>query len=191
LYNILKDNKDKHLVGSKILRLNEGLIWGMGGIFDPKLGKRFMIGQNKPVETPLYNKAIEVDWFPGMGTAIHKDVFNKIGLVDNKNFPQYHGDSDFTYRAKLGGFRLIAYPNLVISNDITNTGLKHNESLKGLIDSLKSIKSNYNIKKDILFIRKYAQSRKAYNILVRKYIIYIGGFVKWKILSKFGIKRNK
>jgi GT2 family glycosyltransferase len=191
LYNILKTNSTNTLIGSKIISIKGDQIFGIGGIFDPVKGIRYMIGNEVPLKKDIFHEPIEVDWFPGMGTTIHKSVFQKIGLVDEKNFPQYHGDSDFTYRARINGYKLIAYPSLLIENDMENTGLEHEDSFNNLMQSLTSIKSNFNLRKDILFINKYRISHRAYNILFKKYITYIGGFAKWKLLGIFGQKRAK
>lgn len=185
---LVKENNNHVLIGSKVLSLNGDLIWGMGGNFNPRNGNRFMYGEQQK-DSLIFRRPLEVDWLPGMGTIIHRDVFDKIGLVNEKDFPQYHGDSDFTYRAKKAGFKLIAFPELVIYNDTTNTGLIHQGSLTNLYKSLTSIKSNFNIKKDIKFFRAHASSSLAYLFLFKKYFRYIGGFLKWKILNSFGIKK--
>ena len=46
-----------------------------------------------------------------MGVVFPVDVFKKIGLVDNINFPQYYGDADFTLRAKKMVSKFIATTN--------------------------------------------------------------------------------
>ena len=187
---ILEKTDPKYVLGSKIFfYLKPEMIWSMGGVFNPKTGKHGMIG-TYDTDGPAYQKPIECDWLPGMGTIIHKSVFEKIGLVDNKNFPQYHGDSDFTFRAKKAGFILQSRPEFVIYNDTRNTGLKHNESFKNLIQSMRTIKSNYNIKKELLFYKKHAESRWAVWPVYKRFIKYVGGFFKWKLLGIFGIKRN-
>jgi GT2 family glycosyltransferase len=137
-----------------------------------------------------YQEKKYADWLPGMGTVTHISVYDELGFIDDQNFPQYHGDSDFTCRAKENGYQIVVYPELKIFNDSKNTGLKHDESLRKLIQSLVSIKSNYNIKKDFLFYRLHARSMIAYKVLFLKYSKYIGGFFKWKILGFFGIHRG-
>ena len=121
---------------------------------------------------------------------IHKSVFKKIGNVNEKDFPQYHGDSDFTYRAKLAGYEIKVYPQLRIWNDKSNSGLEHYNNFRMLIRSLKDIKSNYHVGKDLLFYRLYASSPLAYKTLFLKYYFYIGGFLKWRILSLIGIQKD-
>lgn len=187
LYGILSENIDKAVIGSKIYA-KDNLVWSMGGYFNPYTGKKPQLGSFAP-DAPEFEKITGVDWLPGMGTILHTDVIRKIGYWDNVNFPQYHGDSDFTYRAKLAGFRLLVYPQLKIWNDISNTGLEHNGSLGVLMRSLKHVKSYYNIRIDIKFYRKFARSPLAYTELFVKYGRLIGGFFKWKVLNALGIRK--
>lgn len=190
LFEIL--SMDKALIGgSKIYYAGkELLIWSMGGKFDTNSGKKFMLGMNE-YDNEQYNQIIEADWLPGMGTFIHKSVFEKIGFVDNNMFPQYHGDSDFTFRAKLAGYSIKVYPQLKIWNDKTNSGLLHHDSYKQLIRTLNDVKSNYHIVKDVQFYRRFATSSYAYQTLAHKYCYYIGGFIKWKFLNLLGITKKE
>ncbi len=189
LVQLIAESDTNTVIGSKIYYLNKpDMVWSMGGYFNPKTGAKDMLARNEADQG--WDEPTEVDWFPGMGTVFPKILFETIGYCDAKNFPQYHGDSDFTWRAKLAGFRLLTYPQLKIYNDTSHTGRKHNDSFKGLIDSLGDVKSLYNISKDLIFYRKYAQSPMAWLELVKKYGKYILGFVKWKLLALFGKKRK-
>ncbi|MHC1775943.1 MAG: glycosyltransferase family 2 protein [Lentimicrobium sp.] len=178
------------IIGSKIYYAEKPeIIWSMGGLFDEHSGSKFIIGMNK-ADANTYNVITDADWLPGMGTLIHKSLFEKIGFVNAKDFPQYHGDSDFTYRAKLAGYPIKVFPQLKIWNDKSNSGLQHFNNVRLLIRSLNDIKSNYHIGKDLLFYRKYASSPIAYTNLISKYYYYIGGFIKWKFLSLLGLSKN-
>lgn len=185
LLRIIQTSPENLLIGSKIFRLNKEILFGIGGRFDEANGAYEMYGHNLPDSTE-FTQPIESDWFPGMGTTIHKSVFQKIGYVDEKNFPQYHGDSDFTLRAKKSGFQLTAFPELKIYNDGDNR-----KEPKNLIHSLTQIGSLYNIRKDFLFFRRHTNSLRAYMALIRKYIRYIGGYYKWKFLTLIGVKKDK
>lgn len=190
LSGLLQQLTEPVVLGSKVkLYHNPDTIWSMGGIFNTKTGFKAMVGSTEP-DSDKYNKPVLCDWLTGMGTVVPKEVYQKIGLVDEKNFPQYHGDSDFTLRAKKAGFKIEARPELVIYNDTTQTGLKHDESFRRLYKSMVSIKSNYNVRKDFAFYRKHTESAGAYMVLFKRYGSYIGGFFKWKLLALFGKKRN-
>lgn len=189
LTELIERNEAKTIYGSKIKYFDrKDRIWGFGGEFFTRKGNKHMLGTYEP-DDERFAKEREVDWFAGMGTIFPVSVYSGVGYLDAKNFPQYHGDSDFTFRCKLAGYKLIVSPKLVIYNHTENTGNEHDNSWKQLFRSLKDIKSNYHLKKDILFYRKYATSPLAYSILVKKYSEYIFGFIKWKILEIFGIKR--
>jgi GT2 family glycosyltransferase len=184
LFGIIEKSPVDIVIGSKIYRMNNDLLFGMGGRFDPVWGYYDMYGHNQTDSEEL-KKSFEVDWFPGMGTTFHRTVFEKIGLVDEENFPQYHGDSDFTFRAKKAGFKLIAYPELVIYNDGANR-----KSSKTLYHSLTDTGSLYNFSKYMKFFGRHATSFKAYRFIFNSYFRYIGGFYKWKMLNLIGIKKS-
>lgn len=189
LERIMDSLEEKDVVGSKIFRLENDLIWSHGGIFDPVTGKKYLLGYNKP-DSERFLTTTEVDWLPGMGTLIPSSLIGEIGFWDDKLFPQYHGDSDFTYRAKKAGYRILVFPELKLWNDKTTSGLKHNDSFLGLYRALTDIRSNSNIKKNLAFYRRHASSWRAYRAVAREYGLMIGGFLKWKLLSLFGMKRN-
>ena len=189
LMTILTNHDGKTIIGSKIFHAHsKDTIWSMGGLFNPKSGFKSLIGTGER-DQEKYQKVTECNWLPGMGTITHKLVYDKIGMLDEKNFPQYHGDSDFTFRAFKKGFKILVYPDLVIYNDTHHSGIRHGGSSTRLIQSLFSIKSNYNIRKDFMFYKKHNESLKAYSVLFRKYYNYIGGFLKWKSLGWFGKKK--
>jgi len=177
------------VIGSKIFFYGkQNIIWGMGGYFNPVNGGKDLIGLNQP-DGEIYEKVVEADWLPGMGTIISREVFRNTGYLNARDFPQYHGDSDYTLRIKKAGFRIIVEPELCLWNDKTNSGLMHNGSWKKLIESLTSIRSNYNLRKDFRFYFLHSDSPLAYTALARKYLLYTGGFVKWKVLGALGMKK--
>lgn len=191
LFELLNsENSYRTILGSKIYTDSDlKTVWSMGGIFNPFTGKKYMLGMFAK-DSGEFQKPVSVDWLPGMGTVIPVSVIEKTGYWDNVNFPQYHGDSDFTYRAKLNHFDIVVYPQLKIWNDTTNTGIRHNLNFSKLYKQLFDIKSNYNIRKNLIFYRKYAKSLRAYLPLLKAYGVMIGGFMKWKILSLFNIRKK-
>jgi GT2 family glycosyltransferase len=186
---ILKSRPDT-IISSKIYYLDfPDIIVSMGGRFNNKSGKYNLYGFGEK-DNENFENIIEADWFGGMGTTIHKKVFETIGYFNEKNFPQYHGDSDFGLRAKKAGIGIFVFPELKIWNDRKNTGFSNYDSFKIFLKSLTSIKSNFNIKKEIRFYRTHAESIFAYKAILRKYFRHIGGFFKWKILGLFNINRK-
>lgn len=190
LFQILKENKPETIICSKIYDENQDdYVLSLGGIFNPKTGQYTLNGYGEK-DDRLSTTPVEVDWFPGMGTSIHRDLINEIGFFDEKNFPQYHGDSDYGLRARKAGFKVVAFPQLKLWNDRTNTGFSNNASFTTFIKSLYSLKSNFNIYRDIKFYNRHATSIFAYRFLFRKYFRHIGGYIKWSVLQIFGFKRK-
>jgi len=190
VFHKIQEGKTNIVYGAKVYTSEERkVVWSMGGTFNHRNGDFTMIGYNQP-DSVVFEREYSCNWLPGMGTLIHKSVVEKIGYWDNINFPQYHGDSDYTYRAFMNGFKIIALPDLVVWNDTTHTGLRHKGSFKNLIASLSDVKSLYNVKVNLIFFKKYAKGVFAYNYLFRMYLYYFGGFLKWKFLEKIGIEKH-
>jgi len=172
-------------------RIQPEIIFGIGGIFNFKTGKKGLIGRGDR-DTPENSRDMEVDWFLGQGVLIHRDLVENVGYFDNINFPQYSADVDYGVRMKKGGYKNIVYYELKLLNDTETTGLSHqiNKTLGQFFTSLFSIRSATNIRRDINFYRIHTTSIFAYRMVVKKYFIYTGSFVKWGVLGWFGIRRK-
>lgn len=191
LDNLIIAIDDETLAGSKIFyydQLKKNIIWSFGGIFNPKTGKRYMLGYDQEDSDEFAHPAT-VDWLTGMGTLVPANIVRKIGLWDDVIFPQYHGDSDFTYRAKSGGYKVIAFPQLVLWNDTSVSGIKHGGTIKGFIRTLTDRRSNSNFLDNYKFYKRHSVSILAYYPLFLFYFRFFGSFCKWNILGLFGIKK--
>lgn len=110
------------IAGPKILFTDEKTIWYAGGIFDLAnvLGKHRGVDER---DTGQYEKLEETDYISGGAMFIKKEVFEKIGLFDEKYF-LYYEDSDFCFRAQKAGFKLLYVPSAVVYHDnAKSTGL--------------------------------------------------------------------
>jgi GT2 family glycosyltransferase len=190
LVKIVSELDDPTVIGSKVyVAEQKDMVWSMGGYFHPRSGKYDMYGFFKK-DSEEYSSVCEADWLTGMGTIVPKEVVERIGYWDDVNFPQYHGDGDFTYRAKLAGYKILVYPSLKMYNHVGNSGVTHEGSFKKLIRLLTDIRSKTNLKKNLKFYRLYAKSPRAYLPLVWLYIQIFGGFFKWKLLNFIGFKKK-
>ena len=178
------------IMGSVIYDYNHpDHLWSLGGIFNPRTGKKYMLGMGQPAGREQL-RVRQVDWLTGMGTLIPGGVFHAIGYWNAKYFPQYHGDMEFTYRAALSGFRNTVYPDLILYNQTENTAALHQNKFSGLWASLFHIKSKYNLSKDLRFYIIFSKSPRAFLPLFTKYFRYIGGFFKWKLLKTLGVNKS-
>ncbi len=192
LQEIVENWDGKTLICSKLyFRHQPDRIFGMGGIFDRKTGKKKLIGRTE-IDGPEYQQDRDVDWFLGIGVMIHRNVFETVGYLDEKNFPHYHADADYSLRALEKGYRNVVFHELRLLNDIETTGITHkkDKSFRDFLQGLTSIKSNLNIRRNLKFYRRHTTSIAAYLSLFKIYLIYTLSFIKWTVLGWFGIKRK-
>jgi GT2 family glycosyltransferase len=99
-----------------------------------------------------------VDWLPGRGLLIPGEVFQKTGLFDQKKFPHYFADLDFTHTARRHGFplclnydaRLLTWPEA--SGDRQN---KSRKSPRNYLNHLFGIKGGGNLRDFSRFARRH------------------------------------
>jgi GT2 family glycosyltransferase len=99
------------MIAPKILfHDNQQLIWSAGGGFNPLkgyAGYHYGLGQ---IDRGQFNETRRVDHAPACCLLVQKAVFAKIGFMDSRYFV-YHDDTDFCYRAKRAGLKLIFLPS--------------------------------------------------------------------------------
>jgi hypothetical protein len=131
----LRDNNDIHLVSPVVLYPREKRIWFAGAkIFR---GKEILqhptskIGEhiNKKKEFKGPAEDYKADWLSGCALFVKKEVFEKIGLLDDRLF-MYGEDVDFSLRAVHAGFRLgIAWNVTIIHKEEINNKIRINLNL--------------------------------------------------------------
>lgn len=179
---------DNSILVSKILWENSRRrIFNFGCTFNSKTGKKELIGANE-YDNGQYEEILKIDWSGGMGTLIPVSVIHKIGYFDAVNFPQYFGDADYFLKAREANIQSYAIPNLVLYNRFNSSGIQVNGSFYLYFKSLFSIRSNNNIRTNILFYKRHSKSRVAYLYLIYGYIHYSGSIVKSMIKSMWNGK---
>ncbi len=153
------------IIGSYIYDYTSKKIWSQGGWFNILNGKRTMQFSKINHTKNVYQ------WLTGMGTLIPVELINKYGYWDDINFPQYHGDFDFTIRMSKEGVKIVNNDKLIIYNK-TEYSSKMGFNIKSYLNSLNEIGSRYNIRKDIMIYRKHCISPLWIISLLKKHIIY-------------------
>lgn len=90
----------------------------------------------------------KVTHFPGRGLLISKQVFDTIGLFDEKNFPHYYADYDFSYKATRYGFEVYCNYDAKIYTYPDESGDRENrkkKSLKNYYNHLFGIRGGGNL----------------------------------------------
>jgi GT2 family glycosyltransferase len=177
LISLVGNATEPIVYGSKIYMAEKPeIIWSYGGMFHRRWGHSYMPDSGQP-DGPELKVPREADWLAGMGTLLPIEVVNNTGSLNQRDFPQYHGDLDYTLRAKRAGYKVVVFPELKIWNHTSHSGRSHENKLDRLIPTLSDTKSIYNFRKEWLLYRKYVRNPIAYFMLARKYLGYFVKFV--------------
>ncbi len=176
LDNLLRTAIEKKVdcVCSKVLIQNSRTVFFGGGTINA-LGELKM---RQGLDSPEFNSLQETLWTGGMGVLFTAGIFESIGLFDEKNFPQYFGDADFSFRLRKNGFKILYEPTSVVFNDIQNTG--HCYSSGKIIDLFRTLFSKKSHLNTIISAKFYFKHSPwtAPLILVKRIIRIFGGYVK-------------
>jgi len=88
------------------------VLWYGGGYMDWTSVIARHIGVDE-VDRGQYNKILPVEFISGCFMAVPRQVFNKIGLLDEPFF-LYLEDADFCLHARAAGVEVMYHPNLII-----------------------------------------------------------------------------
>ena len=127
-----------------------------GKLIDWKKGNNILIHNGMRIKDVKY-EVIDIDFLGFQGVLISKEVFEKIGLVDDKTFKHYSGDTDFYLRAKKAGFKVVVDTRSVVWDDIDvkgGTGVK--PTLWEFIKELHNIKSLSHLPTRYRFYKRHA-----------------------------------
>lgn len=178
--------KPDALLGSMTYNASTNEIDFIGEIIDWKNATYHQLTINKEE----YSGLTEVTHFPGRGLLIPKIVFDSIGLYDQKNFPQYFADYDFTHAAVKSGYRVYCNYDAkiyVYPEESGSVQLRNQKSLKNYYSHLFGLKSASNI---VLFT-KYAFKNAPKKYLLRFLAIGLvkrsGGYLRDWVLAARGM----
>ena len=158
----------KYIVGCRLMRENDrGLIWSLGSSFDETGKGLFKLNHENQSWDAIKHKIpnpYPVDFMPGNGVLIPREVFEKIGRYHERLLPQYHADSDFIIRAKRAGFIPVIATDCVIYNHIITEPL-----VKTKLDVFFSKKSDVFLQAALVILIKYFPARKIIPVLWNTY----------------------
>lgn len=106
------ESEGADILGPKILFADRKTIWYGGGFLD----KDNVLGKHRGLDEKdngQYNTVQETEFVTGGAIFISRRVFEKIGFFDEKYF-MYLEDSDFSFRAKKAGLKIIYAPKAVV-----------------------------------------------------------------------------
>jgi GT2 family glycosyltransferase len=138
LIRLMKSDKTIGVVSPLLQEKKQGkTIFSLGAEFNP------LLGRTKHLQTRVKpSKSLEQELVSGCAMLIKKEVFEKIGLFDERFF-LYFEDSDFCLRARKAGFKIFLEPKSIVFHKISQSF--RNFPLK---------KIYFNLKSNLLFIHK-------------------------------------
>lgn len=114
----ISESKNESLIVPKIFYYPGKKIWMAGGYIDRFRALGVHYGYNKN-DLPKYNIPRQVTYSPTCFMLIRKEVFEKVGMIDEKYFA-YYDDTDFVFRAGLAGFKIFYEPSLYILHKVSS-----------------------------------------------------------------------
>ena len=108
------------MIAPKIFYYDTRRLWMAGGYMDNwrALGVHYGYGKK---DSPKYNVGKYISYAPTCFMIISKEIFEKVGLMDEKYFA-YYDDTDFVLRATRAGFKLYYEPSVSILHKVSSSG---------------------------------------------------------------------
>ena len=173
---IEKHHPVKFICGSAIyFDSNKNKLWSAGGYFSKWTGNKYTIRKIENDES-----LIDCHWQPGMGTLVPAYVITSLNIWwDEKRYPQYYGDSDFNLRSLKRNIGIYTNLDLKIYNRTEITGDASHPNLKDFWKSLFSMRSFYELKRNMMFYSQHGVIPLVYIGMLKKYIVYLGRVLKF------------
>ncbi|MEI7817059.1 MAG: glycosyltransferase family 2 protein [Desulfuromonadales bacterium] len=131
-----------------------------------------------------FEKALDCDWLHGSATVIPAAAFLELGLFDNENCPQYHGDAEFTLRAKRSGYRLIVEPQSIVYHRTKISAGTRSLNSDNITSLVKDICSPFYFKANYKIYRDYCPYRPYHLFLVVRYVRLLYSLFRRRFIDK-------
>jgi GT2 family glycosyltransferase len=158
------------LIGSKIVyKDDKNKVWYAGADFDVKTGNL----KHRMGKIADFNGIVGSEWLTGMGVMIPTEVFKKVGLYNEKEYPQYFGDAEFSLRAKAAKYKLLVNNDIFLVADLKSNWLDRSLSkpkISFVKDLFFSKRSPYQFSKRFKFYKKYWPNKYG-KALIKLYFI--------------------
>jgi GT2 family glycosyltransferase len=110
LLHVAESDERIGIVGPRIMKPETGLVQTIGGLIFRKGGVQAPPGQGMPPDSPELQCPFEVQYVEGSCMLIKRAVIDAIGYLDESFAPAYYEDTDYCFRAREAGFRVLYSP---------------------------------------------------------------------------------
>lgn len=138
-----------------------------------------------------FDKTMDCNWLHGSSTLIPAAAFRELGLFDSDNCPQYHGDAEFSLRAKMSGYRLLVEPRSVVyhhSRISAGTSSLNADNISSLV---RDIRSPFYFKANHMVYRDCCPYRPFQPFLVIRYVRLLYSLFRRKFVDKTRIRKKR
>jgi GT2 family glycosyltransferase len=111
--------KSEDIIIPKIFYYNSRTIWMAGGHIHNNKAIVSHVGVDE-ADNDKFNNSGHFDYAPTCFMLISREVFNKVGLMD-ENYFVYYDDTDFIKRASKAGYKIYYMPNLEIFHKVSSS----------------------------------------------------------------------
>ena len=129
LVKLIQNDEKIGMVGSKFIYSNRKLQEAGGIVFNN--GQCINYGNGDNPDYPQYNYVKEVDYISGASIMIKKDIWENLGGFDERFSPAYYEDTDFSFKLRSNGYKVLYQPKSVVlhyegisNGKYLNTGIK-------------------------------------------------------------------
>jgi len=109
------------IVAPKLVRPETGRLQGIGALVFCQDGLRPPVGEGLPPDTPGLQHPFEIQYAEGSCMLIKRAVIDAIGYLDECFAPAYYEDTDYCFRAREAGFRIVYAPGSTVWHHSTVT----------------------------------------------------------------------
>ncbi|TFE00022.1 glycosyltransferase family 2 protein [Jeotgalibacillus sp. R-1-5s-1] len=154
----MQSDRQIGIVGSKIINMNNNLVWFAGGSINQYLGtsKPYGIDQH---EQEKFNIKKEVDFVVGCSMLFRRELLEIIGWLEEDYFI-YYEDTDWNLKVKKAGMKIIYVPDSLIY---------HKESSSTKSEELSPYYAYYLMRNGYLFVTR---NNPKYKFIALMYMTY-------------------
>lgn len=121
MLNDLEEHADLGIATPLIADMAEpAKVWALGSAVDWRSGVVRRLHAGEAVELLLHRGSIEVDVASGAAMLVKREVFTRVGLMDEA-FYLYYEEIDWCLRARQAGFRILAVPSSLVWHKVSAT----------------------------------------------------------------------
>ena len=120
LVDAFAEDESVGIVGSKAIYPGSGRLQHAGGVIHTGDAFAYHIGRDEE-DHGQYDALMEMDYVSGTAFAIHRRVLETIGELDEGFHPAFYEETDYCYRARRAGFRIVYQPKATLLHHETTS----------------------------------------------------------------------